>query len=196
MKEERNDFFVDADVPEKPKPEKKPVYKRDDPRYWDQPEDEFEHLRPSASTGRKIFLLSGVIIVLLILCWWGYSWMFSPYVEQGTQYGYVESIDKRGDLFKTYEGVMLPYKSLMDTSRSYEKDFAFSTKDPGLAAKLSKMMFANRPVKIRYEIYRSRMPWRGDSRVIVTGVDSVDPSLILPPDRVISNQPVEVEENR
>lgn len=86
-------------------------------------------------------------------------------------------------MFKTFEGVLLPYKSLMDTTRVYEGDFVFSTSDANIAATLKEMQFACKPVKVEYSIYHSRMPWRGCSHVIVTRVDSVNERDILPADR-------------
>jgi hypothetical protein len=46
--DKETDFFED-EVPDPVKEEKKPVYTPDDPRYWEQPEDPFSHLTPSAA---------------------------------------------------------------------------------------------------------------------------------------------------
>ena len=97
--------------------------------------------------------------------------------------GYVEQIEKRGDIIQTYEGVLLPYKNLMDSTRVYEGDFIFSTNDPAVAARLKEMQFANLPVRVIYSVYHTAMPWRGDRKIIITRVDSVNERDILPPDR-------------
>lgn len=181
---EKNDFFEDTDIPEKPaKQPKKPALTPDDPRYWDEPEDEFEHLKPSPRTHWKFWLaLVGTAIVIGIL--WGiYNRLFTPRIEDATQYGYIESLEKHNGLFDTFEGVILPYKNLMDTTRVYEGDFVFSTHDPAVAALLKKMQFANKPVRVSYSVYHTVMPWRGESKVVVVQADSVDERNILPPDR-------------
>ena len=182
--EEENDYFDGPDLPEveeKPKP-KKPALSPDDPLYWEQDEDEFEHLKPKRSRRIWIWLAAlgvglGVLIALYIRT-------FVPYVDTATQYGYVEGIEKRGTVFKTYEGVILPYKSLMDTLRPYEGDFEFSTTDTDLAVKLRRSQYANRPVRVDYQVYRTAMPWRGDCKIVVKAVEPVAPRDILPPDRL------------
>lgn len=180
-----NDYFESGGEPEREKPHvpKPPTYSEDDPRYWEQPEDEFEHLKPTGRTRWRIYLwiaVTGVVIGIAIAV---YIRCFSPAVTGATQFGYVEQIDNQGLVFKTFEGVLLPYKSLMDTVRPYEGDFKFSTTNTDLAVKLKRLQFANRPVRVEYSIYRSAMPWRGSEKVIITRVDSVSESRILPPDR-------------
>ncbi len=180
---EKDDYFENSEIPEKKEEPKKPVYSPDDPRYWEEPENEFEHLRPSGRTNWKLWLCLAGIVILVVLLWASYVQVFRPYVEQATQYGYVEQIDKRGDIIRTYEGVLLPYKNLMDTTRVYEGDFRFSTNDPEIAARLKEMQFANRPVRVIYSVYHTVMPWRGDRKIIITRVDTVNERDILPPDR-------------
>lgn len=180
--EDNNDWFEETEVPaEKPKEPRKPTLTPDDPAYWEQPESEFEHLKPSPDRRLWWWLAAtGVVIGLLIAA---YIQVFVPYVKTATQYGYVESVEKRGTVFNTYEGVILPYKSLMDTVRPYEGDIHFSTTNTDAAVMLRRMQYANRPVRINYKVYRTRMPWRGDERLYIVEVDSVDPRQILPPDR-------------
>ncbi len=180
---EKNDFFENSEVPEKPKEPVKPKYTPDDPRYWEEPEDEFEHLKPSGRVNWKFWGWVFGAAVVAGLLWTAYLQVFSPYVQEATQYGYVESIEKRGDLFQTYEGVLLPYKNLMDTTRVYDGDFVFSTSNPSVAAQLKKMQYSNLPVRVNYNVYHTVMPWRGDTKVVIMQVDSVDPRDILPPDR-------------
>lgn len=180
---EKNDFFEDTDIPEQPKPVKKPRLSPEDPKYWEEPEGEFEHLRPSPGSHWKFWVWLGIAAVTFGILYALYLRMFNPYVEDATQYGYVERIDKKGETFKTFEGVLLPYKNLMDTTRVYDSDIVFSTSDADVAARLKEMQFANHPVRITYRIYHTALPWRGDSKLIVTAVDSVNEKDILPPDR-------------
>lgn len=178
-KEEKNDFFDGPDIPEQPKEPKKPAYKPDDPAYWEE-ESEWEHLKPRSRV--KPWLWTGVAVIAAVLalaCWLRY---FSPYVEDATQYGYVEHIEKRGTVFKTYEGVLLPYKELRDTTRIYSRDFIFTAADKDVAMKLKRAQLDARPVRVEYRQYHATLPWRGSSKTIITAVDSVDPSKILPPE--------------
>lgn len=177
------DYFDGPELPEKPKEPKRAVLSPEDPRYWDEPEDEFEHLIPD-SRSKRLFLIWGLLAVTIIaVLLTVYIWIFTPKVTTATQYGYIESIDKEGTVFQTYEGILLPYKSLMDTVRPYEGDFVFSTTNSDAAVKLKKMQFHNSPVRVEYSVYRVVMPWRGNSRYVITRVDSVREKDILPPDR-------------
>ncbi len=179
-----NDYFEEEYVPEepkKPKEPKKPALKPEDPRYWDEPEPEFEHLRPERPTRIWLWVaLCGVIVGLLYAGW---LYVVSPAATNAVTYGYIEQIEDRGALFKTYEGILLPYKNLMDTTRVYEGDFVFSTVNDTTAVFLRKMQGSNLPVRVEYRRYRTAMPWRGETRCLVIKADSVNPSLILPPDR-------------
>jgi len=178
--QERADFFDGPDIPEQPKAPKKPVYTPDDPAYWDEEESEWEHLKPRNRW--KPWLLAGVafvVVALAVACWLRY---FSPYVEEAVQYGYVEHIEKRGTLFKTYEGVLLPYKELRDTTRIYSRDFIFTADGLEVARKLKKAQLGAYPVRVEYKRYHATLPWRGSSKTVVTAVDSVDPMSILPPE--------------
>lgn len=179
--EEKNDFFDGPDLPEEaPKEEKRPAYKPDDPAYWEEDESEWEHLKPRRRTGLWLWL-GGVAVMaaLAVACWLRY---FDPYVEDAIQYGYVEHLEKRGSVFKTYEGVLLPYKELLDTTRIYSRDFIFTAADKNVALKLRRAQLDARPVRVEYKRYHATLPWRGSSKTVITAVDSVDPSKILPPE--------------
>ena len=177
---EKNDFFESSGEPEKEQEEpKKPVYAPDDPAYWEE-ESEFEHLKPRNRSYMWLWITLVVICLGLVAgCWIRF---FSPYVEDATQFGYVENIEKRGTIFKTYEGVLIPYKELMDTTRIYSRDFIFSAKDDNTAAILKRAQIDGRPVMVSYKRYHATVPWRGASKIYVTEADTVDPRKILPPE--------------
>lgn len=185
MIEDQEDFFEKSpeDIPKKPKPPKKPRYSDDDPRYYEEEESRWEHLKPSPYRRGPILWIVAAVVVAMCILLGLYIWIFTPRVKEAVQYGYVDHVQKEGTLFTTYEGVILPYKSLMDTVRPYDGDFVFSAADGDVATKLLRNQGNGRPVKVDYKVYRFAFPWRGNSKVIVTGVDSVDPRIILPPDR-------------
>ncbi len=177
---QKNDFFDGPDIPEPVKKPKTPAYPPDDPRYWDEDESEFEHLKP-----RRKWLIWWWLVAVVFICGIAltvYLRYFSPYIEEAVQYGYVEKIERQGTFFKTYEGVLLPYKELMDTTRLYKQDFVFSVSNPKVAAQLRRMQFANLPVRVIYKKYHGALPWRGSAKIFVERVDSIDPRKILPPE--------------
>lgn len=185
MIEEKDDFFeaTPEEKPKKIKVPKPPKYKPDDPRYYDREDGRWDHLKPSPYRRMPMLWMGVGIAALLFLLIGFYSYFFSPVVEEATEYGYVENVQREGTVFKTYEGVILPYRTLMDSLREYDGDFVFSTKDDHVAAELKRYQDTGTPVKVNYKIYRTRIPWRGASKIIVTGVDSVDAATLLPPDR-------------
>lgn len=178
-KNDKDDFFDGPDIPETPPQPKKPVYSSDDPAYWDEDESQWEHLRPRSRWRSWLWLGLALAVVCLTLCAW--LWLFSPCVDQTSQCGYVESAARKGSVFKTYEGVLIPYKEITDTSRTYTGDFVFSTTDRELFRSLRRAQRDGRPVRVEYKVFHAPLPWRGESAVIVTAVDSVDPATILPP---------------
>lgn len=179
--DDKEDFF-DQEIVKPEKPVKQPELQPENPDYWEQPESEFEHLIPIDIRHRSLWkwYLAGAVVLIGVIVFI-YLRYFSPYVEESVQYGYVENIEHRGTVFKTYEGVMLPYKNIMDTTRVYREDFVF-TADPKVAATLRRMQFANQPVRVEYKKYHATLPWRGESKVVVVKVDSVSHSQILPPE--------------
>lgn len=180
--DDEQDYFTGPDIPDPPKKKvKAPVLKPEDPDYWEGDESEWEHLRPD-SRFRKWLLIGGVVVIIVV-SFAVYLRYFSPYREAATQSGYVESIDSRGKFFKTIEGVLLPYKNLMDTTRVYDHDFVFTVKDTEVAKTLYHAMKNNQPVFVTYKEYSATVPWRGETRIIVTAAEEVSPSKLLPPDR-------------
>jgi len=180
LKDDKDDYFDGPDIQDVPKPEKTPELKPEDPDYWEQTEPEFEHLRPR---NRWVLWMWGALAIMAVLIITSvYLRYFSPYVAEATQYGYVEEIEKRGTVFSTYEGVLLPYKELMDTTRQYGRDFVFSVTDPAVAVELRRLQYANIPVRVGYRKYHAALPWRGESPIIVERVDTADPAKILPPE--------------
>lgn len=176
-----NDFFESDAQPEPPvKEPKKPTYKPDDPAYWEEEESEWEHLRPRPSIAPWLWAAGAVIVVALFVALW--MRFFSPYVEEATQFGYVESIEKRGTFFKTYEGVLIPYKELMDTTRIYRRDFVFTAENESIAIMLKKAQIDARPIRVGYSRFHATVPWRGASKTVINSVDSADPAKILPPE--------------
>lgn len=171
------DLYDDFGTEEPAKP-KSPKYTPDDPRYWDTDEGEWDHLKPS---GRKrcILIFGGAGLALLLLLCGLIYWLCCPCVSDAVQYGYVDHIEKRGDIFSTYEGNLIPYKSMHDTTRAYEGDFIFSTSDK-LGKTLRTFQNSGRPLRVEYRTYRCAMPWRGDSRTVIIRVDTVSPDSILP----------------
>ncbi len=174
-----NDYFDGPDLPDPVKKEKEPKYNPDDPEYWEQDESPFEHI----STNRKMWIWwvvgTGVLIGIIIGLWLRF---FNPAQQGVVQYGYIEQISKEGMFFKTFEGVLIPYKELFDTTRIYQRDFVFTAANSKVAAQLKAMEKGCVPVRMEYDRYYATVPWRGNSKIIVTRVDTANVDSILPPE--------------
>ena len=167
----------DVEEPTKPKP---PRHRTDEPEYYDEEESPWEHLRQPRRRRFWLWLLAGAVVIALVVAM--YTRFFTPYSTGSVQFGYIESITNRGTVFKTYEGVLIPYKELMDTTRVYRRDFIFTARDKAIADRMAEMQLKARPVRVTYDTYKATVPWRGESKIIITAIDSVDPAKILPPE--------------
>ncbi|MDE6010766.1 MAG: hypothetical protein K2F87_04875 [Muribaculaceae bacterium] len=175
---EDDDFFNTPHQPERPKPVKEPVPSPDDPKYYDI-DDEWEHLRPASRNWKYwLWLLGGAIVAGALVA--GYFRWITPYSTLETQYGYVEQISRRGHLFKTFEGVMIPYKAINDTIKPYSGDIVFSVADDHVAATLRRLQQANLPARVELERYHAALPWRGESPVRIVRADTADVTKIYP----------------
>lgn len=178
--ESGNDFFEDDIRPLPPKPPKEPEPEPDDPGYWDRDESEWEHLKPRKSKLLLIFIAIGLLTAAAVIAF--YLRFFSPYIDDAVEYGYIEHVERRGTFFQTYEGVMIPYREIHDTTRVYARDFIFSVPDAHLAKRVKELELEHKPVMVSYRRYHATLPWRGSSKIVITAIDTVDPSNILPPE--------------
>lgn len=175
--EKNEDFFENTPDPQQKKPKEPPI-PRDDPRYWENDEDEWEHLRISTPRAKKLIIV-GSVVAFIAFIWITLAWMFGTTAEESVVYGYVEDVHKQGSVFKTYEAVLLPYKEIHDTTRSYKSDFEFSLSDQD-GKILQTYRDSGKPVKVTYTTYRAKMPWRGETKKLVTRIDTVNIATILP----------------
>lgn len=175
----RPDFFDGEDLPETKK-ERRNRYRTDDPRFWEEEDEtgQWDHLRPLLRW--RIWFFAALAVVLFLGSSFVYIRYFRPYAVGGVQYGYIENIEEQGYLFKTYEGTLLPYRNLMDTTRAYTHDFVFTAATDKVAAELLRASKQHQPVRVEYVRYAATVPWRGDSRIIVTAVTDTDPRQLAP----------------
>ncbi len=178
--DEREDYFENTPEPQPVKPKEPPIPPTD-PRYWDREEDEWEHLRFFRFSRSRMILLGIATLLLIAVIWIGCVWMFGTSKEQSVVYGYVEDVELRGSVVKTYEATVIPYKEIHDTTRVYREDFTISLPD-AQGKILQTYRDSGTPVKITYRTYRSVMPWRGENRRVAERIDTVNPATILPPE--------------
>lgn len=152
--DDRPDYFVDTDdeqpapAPAAPSTPTTPVPKRRSP--W----------------RRRM-----TVALLILLCVLGtalYIRYWVPYADDAQVTGYVTNVERRGIIFRTYEGEMITESALTDTTRVYSRDFAFTIPDRELALKLRSLQGTGRKVTLLYRRYYGALPWRGASINVVT----------------------------
>jgi hypothetical protein len=95
-------------------------------------------------------------------------------VSDGVEQGYIMKVERRGFVFKTWEGDMILSRALTDTVHVYQREFAFSVAKTDVAEQLQEYQSTGRQVRVGYKQYLGTLPWRGASTVVVTSVTPVD----------------------
>jgi len=109
-----------------------------------------------------------IIILLAIIgaCVW-IRW-FNPYAEEARLRGYVVKVEKRGLVFKTYEGDIISESRVAD--KSYKTDMKVSVPDDSLGRVLQSYQGSGIPVELVTERYYGTLPWRGEEKTVLTAV--------------------------
>lgn len=103
------------------------------------------------------------VLLILILGVAGYSyWYYYNVYDEGRKEGILYGFSRKGNIFKTYEGVILqPGLRPAKTGGLNTNEFHFSVTDEHIADSLNKL--AGMQVELHYVRYRKSLPWRGDN---------------------------------
>jgi len=119
----------------------------------------------------KFIILLVVVLICSIFIWWRYFFVFGTGVKGGD----LNHLEKKGVMFKTYEGRIIQEGFRANTPGSLaSNEFDFSVDDESVAQVLEKS--AGKFVEVRYKEYRNPIMWRGESRYIVIEVLNVKES--------------------
>lgn len=115
----------------------------------------------------KKFFRYLIVFILLALAPFIY-WRYYYTVADGTQAGSLNVFQKKGILFKTYEGKLIQsgFKANIQSN-----EFSFSVTDPTLADKL--MQLSGKELNLHYKQYLGTLPWRGMQVNIVDSIYEV-----------------------
>lgn len=92
---------------------------------------------------------------------------FVPYITESQVTGYVTLVEKRGIIFRTFEGEMVSEQQLADSGRLYSRDVYFSIPNDSIARRLQQYQGSGQPVTITCKRYYGTLPWRGASNNIL-----------------------------
>ena len=104
-----------------------------------------------------------LLLLFFLLCFLVYWFFFNVYSD-GESKGTLIKITHKGNVFKTDEGEMwLSCRNTLNAEKFY-----FSVTNDSVAILLKNLQ--DECVQLKYKQYRASLPWRGDSKYIVTGV--------------------------
>lgn len=114
--------------------------------------------------------------IIILVALGGTFWVryCNPYVTDAQVRGFVVMVEKRGIIFKTFEGEMMRKAALDDTTSIYSRDFSFSIDNDSLAMRVQSFAGTRQQVLVTYRSYYGALPWRGASRNILEAIEPVD----------------------
>ncbi|GAB3909097.1 hypothetical protein GCM10028803_46090 [Larkinella knui] len=129
-----------------------------------------------------VFLLF-VFGIFYYLTAWSYS--------DGERAGTISKYSRRGYVFKTWEGVLNVGGFSGETGSLTPQYFDFSVKDDSVAQQINQAVKTGQRVTLHYEEKLVKLPWNGETKYFVTGVEIVDPQYRygVPGQPVYPNQP-------
>ncbi|MBL7744134.1 MAG: hypothetical protein JNN00_11715 [Chitinophagaceae bacterium] len=105
-----------------------------------------------------------IVIIAVLISAFAIYWFFFNKYSDGERKGTLIKITHKGNIFKTDEGEMwLSCRQTMNPEKFY-----FSVTNDSLANVMKNLQ--DECVQVTYVQYRATLPWRGDSKYIVTGV--------------------------
>lgn len=117
-------------------------------------------------TKQKIIWLIGTVLLvaLSVFIYWRYYFVLA----EGTQAGTLNIFQKKGILFKTYEGKIILSGFKVNVQSN---EFSFSVTKESVAQELLKV--SGRELNVHYKQYFGTLPWRGMKNFIVDSIYEV-----------------------
>ena len=114
---------------------------------------------------KTLWSITAILVALLLI--FGY-WRFYFILAEGTQAGTLNIFQKKGIIFKTYEGkiILSGFKANVQSN-----EFSFSVTNENVAEQLLKV--SGREVNVHYKQYFGSLPWRGMQKYIVDSIYEV-----------------------
>ncbi len=120
---------------------------------------------------RKFTIITTLIIVtgLAIFFWWRF---YYPFTDNGSKDGYLNKIEHKGYVFKTWEGTLMQVGLKSASPGAMQSPtFEFSVTNENLAQQLQAKSV--KYFNLRYKEYFGTLPWRGHSKYVVDSILSM-----------------------
>ena len=110
-------------------------------------------------------IITIIVIALIGFIYWRYFFVFA----EGTKAGVLNTIQKKGYVFKTYEGQLIQSGFRGNpTTAIQSNEFYFSVTDERVAQIL--MQNSGKDMELHYKRYLSTLPWRGMQEYLIDSV--------------------------
>jgi hypothetical protein len=108
--------------------------------------------------------LTVLVVALIAFCYWRFYFVFA----EGTKAGQLNTFQKKGVLFKTYEGKIIQsgFKANVQSN-----EFEFSVENERIAEQL--LQNSGREVELHYKRHFGSLPWRGMQSYIVDSIYAI-----------------------
>ncbi len=128
---------------------------------------------------RKYFLRFFLLLLLVVAGWVAWTY-YIPFASDGVRSGLLNSVMKKGNIFKTYEGTLIQDGVRGATGGGVQSNtFEFSIEDREIFDSLK--FNSGKRFELQYKEYRGALPWRGNTRYIVDSIISIsDPKSVSP----------------
>jgi hypothetical protein len=115
---------------------------------------------------KAAIIISTIIIVgLAFYIYWHYFFVFA----EGTRAGILNTFQKKGYLFKTYEGQLIQSGFRGSPTTSIQSNqFSFSVTDEKIAKRL--MENSGKDMELHYKRYQGTLPWRGMQLFVIDSI--------------------------
>ncbi len=119
-------------------------------------------------------LVKKILIAILVIAIGVFAFLYFGKFSEGYRSGKVMKVSKRGVIFKTWEGQMdlQTFGAVRDNKNMVTETFKFSVEDdPQLIKELEDAALAGERVNLHYYERYIKVPWRGDTKVFVNGIE-------------------------
>ena len=110
-------------------------------------------------------IVTVLVVGLVAFIYWKYFFVFA----EGTRAGILNTFQKKGYVFKTYEGQLIQSGFRGNPTTTIQSNqFSFSVTDEKIAQKL--MENSGKDMELHYKRYQGALPWRGMQLFVIDSV--------------------------
>lgn len=110
-------------------------------------------------------IITVLIVGLVAFIYWRYFFVFA----EGTRAGILNTFQKKGYVFKTYEGQLIQSGFRGNPTTTIQSNqFSFSVTDEKIAQKL--MENSGKDMELHYKRYQGALPWRGMQLFVIDSI--------------------------